>query len=337
MAIERNLSEKFIKLGGGKNSFWSKPFGTGKQSVAENPLNISPIHSGGIGGKIGGTSFQVGDLWGGNNLSNRVKETVLGPDPAEASKGLPPGLATSFLEGGEKKGEELVGGTTKEMGEGRKDVRDRLQEILQGDSAGAQALRTEQQQQQKKLKAQQALAGGGQMNLGQQQALKRQADMDYAKFTSDEKRRALADLSKEYRGAAGDIMRSSGQYGAIGVGMQPPAAPPSSGGLTVICTELNNQGLLPDEVYRADVEYGRELANNDFFAFYGYMIWAVHVANWMSKSKLLTNIIKYPAISWAKHISGNRNLTGLVLESVGLVVCRTIGKLLYRRGLNYER
>jgi len=30
---------------GGKNSMWNKPLGTGKQSVAHNPLNIVPAHS----------------------------------------------------------------------------------------------------------------------------------------------------------------------------------------------------------------------------------------------------------------------------------------------------
>ena len=80
------------------------------------------------------------------------------------------------------------------------------------------------------LKAQQAAGGGGQMNVGQQEALKRQAMRDTAEFVSTEKRQALSDMSKEFRGAGSDIASMTGQYGSILVGMQKPAAPAQGGG-----------------------------------------------------------------------------------------------------------
>ena len=51
---------------GGKNSVFNKPLGTGSGSVASNPLNISPLHSGTIG-------FGTGSIYGnGNTLSNAL-------------------------------------------------------------------------------------------------------------------------------------------------------------------------------------------------------------------------------------------------------------------------
>lgn len=181
----------------GKNSLLSKPLGTGEGSVAKG---LEGLFSGG------------GD---------------------KSIKSLSTGDIMRFLKAGAEEGETLVGGTKKEMGEGRADVRKRLKDTLEGNSAGANALKQDQAQAQRDLKAQQMLAGGGQMNVGQQQALKRQASRDLAKFRSDETRQALADLSREFRGAGSDIMRSEGQYGSVLVGAQPPATvKPSSGILT---------------------------------------------------------------------------------------------------------
>jgi len=144
---------------------------------------------------------------------------------------LSAGDVEGFMKKGEQKGEQLTGSTLAESGEGRKDVRNRLTGILEGNSAGASALKQDQNQQAKSLRAQQAMAGGGQMNEGQQQALQRQAQVDYAKFVSQEKRQALSDLSREWRGAGSDIMKSTGQYGSVMVGAQPPAVASSGGGL----------------------------------------------------------------------------------------------------------
>lgn len=220
---------------GGKNSFWNKPLGTGKKSVNNAVTNL-------IGEDAkNATDFLASSFTGGGAIGNlkpridsgkKLVKGVLGKEDEKPTSTAPAGSLEAFMEKGREKGEEVAGGTAKEMGEGRADIRDRLNQILSGESAGASALKQDQQQQQKSLKAQQAMAGGGgQMNVGQQQALKRQADIDYAKFTSAEKRQALADLSKEYRGAAGDITRSTGQYGSVMVGGQPAAQPQSQTGI----------------------------------------------------------------------------------------------------------
>ena len=215
---------------GGKNSIINKPLGTGKHSVSRNPLNISPLHSGSIGG---GRS-----IWGDKTLSENpaaaigaVPAAIFGGKKDKAMSSMSMGDVEGFMEKGQAKGEELTGTTSAQAGQGRAEVRDRLGDILKGESAGANALKQDQAQSQKALKAQQALAGGGQSNAGQLAALERQGQRDTAEFVSKEKRQALSDLSKEWRGAGGDIMKSSGQYGSILVGGQPAAQPASSNGL----------------------------------------------------------------------------------------------------------
>ena len=154
-----------------------------------------------------------------------------GGTQADGSAGsLSKGDIEGFMAKGRAKGEELTGTDSASVGAGRADVRSRLQDTLDGNSAGANSLRQSQNSSMKNLKSSQAMAGGGQMNVGQQQALERQGARDLANFTSTEKRQALSDISREWRGAGSDIMKSEGQYGSILVGMQKPAQAQTGGG-----------------------------------------------------------------------------------------------------------
>lgn len=99
------------------------------------------------------------------------------------------------------------------------------------------------------------------------------------------------------------------------------------GGLTVICTELHAQGLMPDSVLKADREFGENLIRTDFYAYFGYVVWAVHFVTIMRKSKLFTKAVSMLALPWARHISGDKNIIGGTVLFVGLPLCRTIGFL----------
>lgn len=219
---------------GGKNSFFRKPLGTGKQSVGHNPLNVSVLHSGTLGPKSGL------DAWGGKSIGvNNIPAMAIlkglegmGQQQNTSVNALGTQDILNFLKAGTEEGEKITGGTREEMGEGRANVRKNLERRLAGESAGANALRQDQNQSMKALKSQQMLQGGGsQMNVGQQQALARQNARDLANFRSNEERQQLADLSREYRGAGTDIMRSAGQYGSILVGAQQPPQMKQSQGL----------------------------------------------------------------------------------------------------------
>lgn len=49
----------------------------------------------------------------------------------------------------------------------------------------------------------------------------------------------------------------------------------------IICTKLNELGLLPDNVFNVDQEFGIMLQKNDPDAHAGYLAWAVLVVDWM--------------------------------------------------------
>lgn len=194
------------------------------------PKNIGSTIGGITGGLAGGRSGGLlGGLVGGSAGSSLGN--MLGGSAQKSPKQLSVGEILGFMAAGEKKGEEVAGTTIAEAGKGRADVRSQLKQILEGNSAGANAMAQDQAQAMKTLKANQMLAGGGQMNLGQQQAIERQGARDLAQFKSNERRQALSDLSAEWRGAGADIMRTGGQYGSILTGAQPPAVQQPSNGL----------------------------------------------------------------------------------------------------------
>ena len=101
----------------------------------------------------------------------------------------------------------------------------------------------------------------------------------------------------------------------------------SGGGGTVICTELHRQGLMSDEMYKKEQAWGRNIIETNPCIYVGYFIWAQYLAKAMSKSKLLTNILKVPALAWANQLVGNKSFLGAVIYRIGVPVCATIGKI----------
>lgn len=91
---------------------------------------------------------------------------------------------------------------------------------------------------------------------------------------------------------------------------------------TVICTELYHQGFMDHETYLKDMTFGMRLEIKDPHALYGYQMLATPVVRLMRKSKLLTKIISVPALAWADHMAGRKNLLGKIIMKVGIPVCR---------------
>jgi hypothetical protein len=96
-------------------------------------------------------------------------------------------------------------------------------------------------------------------------------------------------------------------------------------GGTVICTELHRQGLMPDEIYEADVRFGKTLPD-EIKA--GYYVWAEPLAALMSRSQIVTTIVKYPALKWAENMAGKPNWFGAFALKVGIPLCRGISRML---------
>lgn len=111
-----------------------------------------------------------------------------------------------------------------------------------------------------------------------------------------------------------------------------------TGGGKVICTELYSQGLMPENIYRADQGFGRGLLVTDSDAMAGYHLWAPTVVCWMRKSRAVTSIVRAIVMPWARqmaYVMGDEpkgNALGAALMAVGLRVCRVLGRLSSARG-----
>jgi len=110
----------------------------------------------------------------------------------------------------------------------------------------------------------------------------------------------------------------------------------SGSGLSVICTELNRQGILDNETYKKDAEFGLYLYKHRPMALLGYRAWGTKVATAMSKSPFLTKAVSKIALPWAYYISGKENLLGKILFHVGLPICELIGQALVLHRVSKE-
>lgn len=109
------------------------------------------------------------------------------------------------------------------------------------------------------------------------------------------------------------------------------------GGGKVICTALNSLGLLPDDVYKLDQEFGRLADLHDPTLTKGYRRWATSVAEYIKKDTLLSKITRYAikplANAWAREMAHQMdpanykgNITGKFIMAVGHPICRKLGK-----------
>jgi len=106
---------------------------------------------------------------------------------------------------------------------------------------------------------------------------------------------------------------------------------------TVICTEMHRQGYINDKTLAADAAFGRK---QDLTVIAGYHAWAIPVARWMRKSRIVTQIVRPIALAWAEnmaYVEGVRdkpNIIGAIIHKIGVPICRLIGTL--KRGVAWQ-
>lgn len=143
-------------------------------------------------------------------------------------------------------------------------------------------------------------------------------------------------------GGGGGDGGSGGQGGEGGGG--------GGGGGKIICTKLFELGLLPYAIYEADQQFGAELNDKHPDIYDGYYAWAIIVVQWMEgngpdcmlwirNQNERRNAQIYLSRKWAEEIATpwakqmaymmgvepKSNLTGKVLMSVGIPICKVIG------------
>ena len=181
--------------------------------------------------------------------------------------------------------------------------------------------------------AQQQMAGSGLRGAASAAALGsvgKAQDAQIAESLYGQKQRSLNDLksltSNTLSGTIG-LMQGSKAEGTAG--SRP--APPEAKGLmdSVLCTELHRQGLMSRELYLKDAAYGIQLKISNPNVVVGYQFLAAPFVAFMGKSSVFTNIIKYPILSWARHIAGEKySIWGHLCQNIGEPFCAVIGKLI---------
>ena len=150
-----------------------------------------------------------------------------------------------------------------------------------------------------------------------------QQDQQIAASLYGQQRQSIADeRSLASNTLAGTVAMMQGGKGE-GTAASMPSAP-SGGGMTVICTELYRQGIMPLDIYLKDGIYGASLHPETLI---GYRFLANPVVGWMQKSKIVTKLVSIPAMAWANNMAGNGNVFGAIISLIGEPTCYVIGKI----------
>lgn len=166
----------------------------------------------------------------------------------------------------------------------------------------------------------------GNLTPEMERQIDRESSMDIEDTRYGQEQNNLA----QYQKLLGNIAANSSALEMGYAGLQKAGdytPPPSYGssGLTVICTELMRQGLLPQEYWAADRLYGLRMIEKCPEIYLGYRFMATPIAKLMRKHKWVTNIVKVPAIKWAKHIAQEKNIIGYLINTLGCPLCFLVG------------
>ena len=115
-----------------------------------------------------------------------------------------------------------------------------------------------------------------------------------------------------------------------------------SSGKKVICTALHSLGLLSNDIYLLDRQYGKMLNSTDPALGNGYRLWATPIAEYIKGdsmgSKVARHIVAPVATAWAEEMAHQMrpdeyksNIIGKLLMAVGYPICRTIGEYMNKQ------
>jgi hypothetical protein len=110
----------------------------------------------------------------------------------------------------------------------------------------------------------------------------------------------------------------------------------SGGGGKLICTAMNKMGLLPDDIYALDAEFGLKVNREDRMLGDGYRLWARPVSEYIKRdtigAKALRTFMRPITLAWAKEMAHKMrpeeyktNYAGKVIMAIGHPICRAIG------------
>lgn len=113
-----------------------------------------------------------------------------------------------------------------------------------------------------------------------------------------------------------------------------PGGGPAAENDKYLCGELHRQGLMPDYIYQADLQYSQKV--NPILK-EGYAIWAKPFAKYLSKEtktgKFLAKAVRPFVVGWAQNMARRVNAKakfsplGAVVECIGVPVCYIMGNI----------
>ena len=135
------------------------------------------------------------------------------------------------------------------------------------------------------------------------------------------------------KGVKGGAYEGAGLYSGVANVATGGDGPGGEGGDgTVICTSMHTLGLISDDVYKLDAEFGEEINHADPALLAGYRLWATPVADYILGSKMLLSIVTPLATSWAAQMAHimrpekyKPNRLGKIVMFFGHPVCRLAG------------
>ena len=237
---------------------------------------------------------------------------------APESQGMMQGLNLSKL---------ITGRTIGEIGQEAKDIGERYKKMAnQAPISGDLAIKASQDQ----IAKSNAKAGLSGIDMTAQNIQQRQnANFQAAAANRGEERAAVDAFAKNINAVAGTTMSQTYGQQALAVGKTPGIIPNySSGGLSVICSELYAQGYMSDEIKRKDEIYGKFIRKTRPEIYIGYRFLADPIVKLMKKSSLFTKFISVFGMAWARNMAGDKNLLGKLISNIGEPVCGLIGKVI---------
>jgi len=210
----------------------------------------------------------------------------------------------------------------------------------------ARDLMVQQQAAQRQLAAQQARAGirGGSASAQQARLAQQVQQQRAVQEEEGALQRTLFNLQQSQKEQFGNVASQIAlkQIASALEGQKAIAAAAEKGQLAqaaaaresgkIICTELHRQGLLDQQTFEVDQEFGNIMRKEQPEVMIGYWTLAMPVVVLMQKSKIFTHVVALFAKPWAHHMAylmGARtkdNLFGRLIMTIGKPICTLAAK-----------
>lgn len=256
-------------------------------------------------------------------VQNRLYDVYGDPEERRMRRGMAEGTRT---------GEMLTGQTAEEVGQRRKEIASRIYGAMDEPSMRAKAAKVSGADRMRQMKAAQRQAGmAGGAATGQQYEQGFKSDLAAADIAQQD-RIMLEDRARQEAGSAAKAIASQrATEGGLAIASKKvqPAQVRSGGGLTIICTELFEQGYMDAEIMARDAEYGIKLRQEAPHIYDGYVFLARPIVSCMRRSSFFTSVIAVFALNWAYDMAGYTNPFGRLINKIGSPICGAVGKALH--------